>query len=254
MNARQNGIYYTTLFNPFQNKIFETWIRRHNLAQETVLEPFAGANSIINMLQDIGMAKKYASFDLYPHHHNVQKRDTIRNYPQGYTLCITNPPWLYKSSAKRRRLAFPRTNFDDMYKLCLSLSLAHNQYIGALIPASFMQADVFHDRLESVIFLNKPLFIDTENPVCLALFGNVTTSDIQIYDDDVYLGSYTELRQYLPQKGNNDATFNVPNGSLGFVAIDNNIEASIKFCQGRELEGYTIGYSSRSITRISGVD
>lgn len=254
MNVRQNGIYYTSLFNPFKSRVFKQWIGKYKLANETVLEPFAGANSIIEMLREIGLAKKFESFDLYPNSRDVKKRDTIKKYPKGYSLCITNPPWLYKSSAKRRGLAFPETKYDDLYKLCLSLSLKHNQYVGALIPASFVQSGLFHDRLERVMFLNKPLFCDTDNPVCLTLFGPSTTNDIRVYDDSDYIGLYSELKKKLPPKSNKKVAFNSPDGSLGFIAIDNNTEASIRFCNGADLEKYNIRYSSRSITRISGED
>ena len=47
------------------------------------------------------------------------------------------------------------------------------------------------------------------------------------------------------------ATFNVQDGELGLIGIDNTREASIKFCKGEELRNYHIKYSSRSITRIS---
>ena len=254
MNARQNGIYYTALFNPFERSAFASWAREHNLTDKLVLEPFAGANSIINMLQSVGMAKKYQSYDLYPSNRCVKKRDTIKNYPKGYDVCITNPPWLYKSSAKRRGLEFPITHFDDMYKLCLSLALENNQYVGALIPASFMQANLFHNRLETVIFLNKPLFDNTENPVCLALFTPYSTDDIRVYNDDNHIGYYNKLKKFLPKKSVKKINFNDPRGKLGFIAIDNNTKASIRFCDGEELDRYKIEYSSRSITRIDGVD
>jgi len=255
MNKRQNGIYYTSLFNPFKYRPFLSWIDAHNLKEEPFLEPFAGKNSIVDMLQDVGLAHNYQSYDIYPQSSKVDKRDTITQYPKGYRICITNPPWLYKSSAHRRGLSFPTTHYDDLYKLCLSIILANNEYAGVLVPASFVRSELFQKRLEKVVFLNKPLFADTENPVCLALFSNGPTSDIEIYDDDVFIGTYAQFKQYLPPKSEQkESIFNDPNGTLGFIAIDNNIEPSIKFCEGKELEKYAIGHSSRSITRIGGVE
>ena len=156
----------------------------------------------------------------------------------------------YKSSAHRRGLAFPVTDYDDLYKLCLDKSL-HNEYIGALIPASFIQSGLFTQRLEKVIFLNRPLFRETSSPVCLALFGK-TGPHIRIYNDNQYIGSYSQLKSHLPPKSNNtEINFNIPTGQLGFIAIDNNKEPSIKFCHGQQLRNYAIRDSSRSITRIA---
>ncbi len=47
-----------------------------------------------------------------------------------------------------------------------------------------------------------------------------------------------------------DIRFNVPNGNLGLIAIDNTIEPSIKFVNGEEISPERIRVSSRSITRI----
>ncbi len=255
-STRQNGIYYTSLFNPFDNAIFKDWIDTHAIQKETILEPFAGNNSIIHMLQEIGMASHYTSYDIYPQSKEVQKRDTIQSYPKGYKVCITNPPWLYKSSAQRRKLYYPDTHYDNIYKLCLSLALDNNEYVGALIPASFIQSQLFTDRLEKLICINRLLFENTENPVCLALFSNRKTKDIEIYSDDRYVGKYTELKKCLPKThiSTCNLTFNDPNGKLGLIAIDNNREPSIRFCHGEQLKKYTISHSSRSITRIQGID
>lgn len=250
---RQFGIYDTALFNPFSYKAFTDWIHKHKLKNETVLEPFAGSNSIIKMLQSVGFADRYQSYDKYPRSRSVQKKDTLAFYPKGFKLCITNPPWLYKPSAVKRGLNFPKTDYDDLYKLSLSLSLKNNEYIGFLIPASFIQSGLFHERLERVIFLNRPLFSDTETPVCLALFGSEAKDKITVYDDEEYIGSYEELKAYLPPAGpGGELKFNEQDGALGLIAIDNHKAPSIRFCEGRELEDYPIKNSSRAITRITG--
>lgn len=252
-HTRQKGIYYTTLFNPFSYNAFTHWIATHNLTDETVLEPFAGCNNIIHMLQGLGLAKTFQSYDLCPQSREVQQRDTLTDYPQGYKVCITNPPWLYKSSAHRRGLNFPDTPYNDLYKLSLSIALEHTEYVGALLPASFIQSKIFHDRLERIIFLNRPLFTHTESPVCLALFTGKKTKDFEVYDDDSPIGTYTNLQKYLPPTSKLGIRFNIPDGELGFIAIDNHREPSISFCYGDELSAYKIRQSSRSITRIGGV-
>ena len=255
---RANGIYYTALFNPFEYPAFGRWAQRHGVTGRRVLEPFAGENNIITMLQAIGLADRYCSYDLYPQAAAVVQRDTIVDYPTGFEVCITNPPWLYKSSAKRRGLPYPESTYDDLYKHCLALCMEHSPYVAALIPASFLQSGLFRTRLEALVFIQRKLFVHTENPVCLALFAQPGVGEAgrtAIYIDNEYIDTLHELEHYLPPTASAvDIAFNIPDGALGFVAIDNNIEPSIGFCLGSELQKYRIQHSSRAITRIAGVE
>lgn len=251
---RQFGIYYTSLFNAFNHKAFLSWVEDNDLNKEVVLEPFAGSNSIIEMLQEIELAENFVSYDIHPSHDQVARRDTIKDYPTGFRFCVTNPPWLYKPSAIRRGLAFPKTKHDDMYKLALELALDHNDYVAMLIPASFIRAEIFQNRLSHIIFINKKLFEHTDSPVCLALFSKDSTDDFSVYNGEEYLGEYSRLRALIPKRSDISVRFNDPDGQLGLVAIDNTKKPSIYFCMGHTLQSYDIKYSSRSITRISIAD
>lgn len=252
---RSNGVYYTALHNPFLYKGFIEWAKKHNISKRTILEPYAGSNNIIDMLQASKFCKNFTSYDINPAAAEVQQRDTIKNYPKGYEVCITNPPWLYKSSASRRALPFPKTFYDDLYKHCLALCLDNSPIVGALIPASFIQSGLFRNRLEKIIFIHKRLFKFTENPVCLALFGSESVADVEIYLDNRFVGKLKELEKHLPSsdcnRSNHSIKFNDQQGELGFIGIDNNVCPSIRFCYGDELKNYQIKESSRAITRIS---
>ena len=255
-NTRSNGIYYTALHNPFAYPGFTSWAKQHRIQQEVILEPFAGANHLIDMLQELGHCRRYQSYDLYPQSSHVQPRDTLNDYPTGYKVCITNPPWLYKSSASRRGLPFPATAFDDLYKHCLDLCLKHSPYVAALIPASFLQSKLFRQRLAKVIFIHKKLFSYTDNPVCLALFQEEMVKDTQIYLDNELVGMLGKLESHLPNSKSTlsrSIQFNAIKGPLGFIGIDNNTSPSIRFCHGDALQGHTIKASSRAITRIDGI-
>ena len=127
-------------------------------------------------------------------------------------------------------------------------------FVGALIPATFLQSRLFLDRLDSVIFLHdKGMFSDTENPVCLALFKQ-SSKEAKIFLDSDFVGTLRELEGYLPLKvgRSREITFNDPSGELGFIAFDDTRGPSIRFCRGQEVGDYEIGQSSRMITRISG--
>lgn len=246
---RELGQYFTT-YNPFQNSGFLNWSKECDLSKTTILEPFAGSNNLINMLQDMGLCSDFKSFDIEPKNKFVKRRDTLKNFPKGFKVCITNPPYLAQNSAKRRNLEFPNIIYDDLYKYSLEKCLENCDYVGAIIPASFFNANIFRERLSHYILLNSKMFNDTEHPVCLALFKKYS-EDVYLYNDNEYLGKLSDLKKKLPKSNiNMDIRFNVPNGNLGLIAIDNTIEPSIKFVNGEEISPERIRVSSRSITRI----
>lgn len=246
---RELGQYFTT-YNPFQNSGFLNWAYECDLSKTTILEPFAGSNNLINMLQDMGLCTDFKSFDIEPKNKFVKRRDTLKNFPKGFKVCITNPPYLAQNSAKRRNLEFPNIIYDDLYKYSLEKCLENCDYVGAIIPASFFNANIFRERLSHYILLNSKMFNDTEHPVCLALFKKFS-EDVDLYNDNKYLGKLSDLKKKLPKSNiNMDIRFNVPNGNLRLIAIDNTIEPSIKFVNGEEISPERIRVSSRSITRI----
>ena len=254
---RATGRFYTR-GNPFTSPAFQSWAARAGLPNACILEPFAGAGHIIRALQAVNLCKKFAAFDIAPGDAKVQRADTIAEFPTAYSVCITNPPWLARNSATRRKLNYPQTRRDNLYKHCLGLCLQHCDYVAALLPASFLQCARRFDRdlrarLSDYILLHAALFNDTENPVCLALFEPNLTSRVAVHYDDKFIGALHDLEKYMPTpSGNRRIKFNDANGQLGFVSFDNTRAPSIKFCAAAELSGYTIKESSRFITRISG--
>ena len=255
---RQNGQYFTQ-GNPFSLSPFKTWAKKINLKNEIVLEPFAGANNIIRSLQDNGFAKQFASFDIQPADSLVDVRDTIKDFPTDFRVSITNPPWLAKNSANRRGLPYPETQYDDLYKHCLDLCLLNCSYVGALIPATFLQSELFRERLDTFILLHdRDMFTDTDNPVALVLFSKRPKKK-KIYYDNKYIGNLEELKGHLPAAINSsrkdhdiNLKFNDPDGKIGFIAFDNTREPTIKFCRGEELDKYDISHTTRMITKING--
>ena len=248
-HKRTNGQYFTE-YNPFDNAGFLQWAEECNLKHTTILEPFAGSNNLIEMLQDMGLCKQFASFDIEPQNVNIEKQDTLTDFPKGFDTCITNPPYLAQNSATRRGLPFPKTQYDDLYKYALDKCLKNCENVGAIIPASFLNSGLFRDRLSHYILLSKKMFNDTEHPVCLALFKGFS-NDVDVYEDKKYLGKLTELEKKIPNSNKRfEMRFNDKKGKLGLIAIDNTKTASIHFCDGTQIEPERIKVSSRSITRI----
>ena len=255
MEKRQRGAYYTE-GSPFRLRPFLQWAEAADLANSTVLEPFAGSNNIVNMLIEDGLCSRADSYDIAPEVDDVAHRDTLSSFPGGYEVCVTNPPWLARNSARRRGLAFDvPLRYDDIYKYALDIALQHCQYVAFIIPATFIRSRLFRERLESFVLIERPLFVDTDNPVCLALFGpRCCTTEVWI--DDRHVGTLDKLEhrneQYMygSRHPRSAISFNAPGGDLGLIGVDNTREPSIRFCRGSELAHRSIKHTDRAITRI----
>ncbi|MBF2735769.1 MAG: hypothetical protein ISN26_06840 [Betaproteobacteria bacterium AqS2] len=234
------------------NKPFAKWAKAARLPGSEILEPFAGSNSLIKMLAEMGLCRHFKSFDVAPADSAVRRRDTLARFPKGFDVCVTNPPWLAKNSATGRGLPFPACRYDDLYKYALEKCLANCTYVAALVPESFITSGVFLERLDSFVSITAEIFGDTRQPVGLALFGPDETDDTEIWSGKKRVGLLSNLQAQRPQpqRGAVSVRFNDPDGNVGLFALDNTIEPSIRFCNVKELADYDIRPSCRSITKI----
>lgn len=268
-HKRAHGQFFTQ-GNPFVFTPFRQWFTAiPGIAAQTLLEPFAGANHLVRLMREAGYHQAWACFDIDPPHcmaHGVavQRRNTLRHFPRGFEVVVTNPPYLARNSAVRRGLPYPDTAYDDLYKHALAITLARVPYVAAIIPESFLGAGIFHDRLHSVVSLTSPMFTDTDCPVCLALFvpangtvdGTPGAHDFALWDEDTYLGQYQRFAHVLAPVAEGTGVawkFNDPTGSLGLLGVDHTQGASIRFVEGATIPSQDIKPTSRAITRISGV-
>ena len=248
---RQHGVYYTE-DNPFALKPFRAWARTADLLSHTILEPFAGANHIPCMLEQLGLGSDFDSYDISPAAKGVIHRDTMKRFPTGYDVCVTNPPWLTNYSASRRGIPYPNIQYDNLYKRCLELALQHCQWVAFLLPATFLRTGLFRERLSDLIFIESCIFTDTDNPVCLALFGPHSTRTRVHVDDKCigYLHTLEKRRDSMCGERHMSLRFNKPDGQLGLYGVDNTREPSIRFCRGDQVR--RAKPSDRLITRIGG--
>src|SRR5436305_385326 len=208
------------------------------------------------MLQAQGYIFEFAAYDINPNSPEVEKKDTIKEFPRGHKLIITNPPYLAKNSACRKKIGFPTTKYDDLYKLCLEIMLKNCDYVAAIIPASFINADLFLERLHSYTLLSSQMFTDTENPVCLALFSPQKSNSVYLYENDKYIGELYSLKKQVEQVLINNKsqpttiTFNNKQGNLGLRAIDGTRFPTIAFIEAKQVPKRKIKVSSRHLTRI----
>lgn len=257
-SKRELGQYYTQN-NPFIHPLFIEWMDLVD-KNEIILEPFAGANNILKLMYESGYDLKWQCYDIAPSENNVypkykvEERDTLENFPQGYNVCITNCPYLGKSSARRRHIHYPWEE-DDMYKVSLNKMMEHCQYVAAIIPESFITAEIHQDRLYGVISLTCKMFSDTDCPVCLALFTPFKNKVIKMYANETYLGTYEELSN-INLTGDtkyHQWVFNDKDGNIGVKTVDNQKEDDCKFFYGENINPEDIKVSSRAFSRISGL-
>ncbi len=249
-NHRNTGRYYTQA-NVFECPAFKQWLEAiPNISETTILEPFAGDCAIPMMLSSY----KWACYDIEPRKGDfkIVKRDTIKKFPSGFKVCITNPPYLAKNSATRRGLNYPECDYDNLYKHCLKLMLDSCQYVAAIIPDSFIQSGLFTDRLYGVISIPKKVFVDTDYPVCLALFTPDISEDFNIWCGDSFIGTYQELSKYSLEEYNDSRwVFNDADGCIGVVCADGK-NSKIRFVKGESIDTEVKG-SSRFLVRVSGL-
>lgn len=258
MNKKELGKFYT-VNNPFELKPFRDWFNSiPDIEEAVILEPFAGANNIVKLMN---VPNQWKCYDIYPckpsenqaPEFKVIKRDTVQNFPKGYSVCITNPPYLAKNSATRNKIVYQGEPYDDLYKKCLDLMLKDLDYIAAIIPESFITAGIFTERLSCVISLTCKMFDDTDCPVCLAIFDKERSDDFYVYRMEECLGAYNKsLIWYKPIGGSLfNWKINDPSGEIGIICVDNTSGPSIQFVEGNTIKSEDIKDSSRSLTRVS---
>lgn len=254
---RAQGRYYT-VGNPFDCRPFWKWAEHADIAHKTILEPFAGSNSLIEHLEKLDLCPDWRAYDILPGAKGVRRRDTLISFPKNFDVCVTNPPWLAKNSATARKLPFPKCQYDDLYKFALEKCLDNCGWVAALVPESFIRADLFHSRLMDFVSLTASMFEDTAHPVGLALFGPKKSEKVVVWSGRRRVGVLKNLQKHLPKPKTKEqqerfraVRFNEPDGNLGLIALDNTREPSIRFCRPEELDDYSITYSSRALTKIS---
>jgi len=261
---RQLGQYYT-VSNPFKHPLFYSWL---DLIPEEVkdtrwLEPFCGSNNVPELLAALGIKPaddlSWGAYDINPpgsHAANISitQQDTLTSFPGGYSVCITNPPYLAKNSAKRRGLPYPAVaTYDNLYKYSIFKCLENTQYLAAIIPQSFINTKraELKSRLYGIITLDMQMFDDTDFPVCLALFQDKPASDFFISESSS--SQIVKYSSFLAHKLTTDVelelTFQAKHGELGLKAVDNTAGPSIAFCRGDTFPSSTVG-TSRTFTRI----
>tara|TARA_B100001989_G_scaffold20924_1_gene12785 strand:+ start:368 stop:1291 length:924 start_codon:yes stop_codon:yes gene_type:complete len=196
------GQYYTTT-DPFNNSdAFKAW---YSLVpkDEPVLEPFAGAGNLFEFIDTT-----WDGYDIDPQHFNVAIRDTIKDFPKGYQVCITNPPYLAKTVISRKKLRVS-IRHEDLYLDCLQLMLDNCDYVASIIPSTFYNQNLFKDRLFAWDKFDMKLFSDTDNPAGVAYFvPNQVQTKLYVNGQSLDVDD-----TFIPKSSNFPVVFNPPDFS-----------------------------------------
>jgi hypothetical protein len=198
-----------------------------------VLEPFAGDGAIPKFLSQL----EFACFDLEPRDERIARKDTLEDFPLGFSAVITNPP--YRRDPKNANL----------WRLALEKCLANASFVAVVVPQSFLASAHLYGRLEAVILATHR---STEGriPVCLALFGPQPVPDFELWlDTGRLVGQWMALLSRLPSSHGVGRVRFAPDGEVGLVAVDSYRGNRIRFCRGDEIsDGVT--EQSRTIARF----
>lgn len=271
MDTRENKIIkgqFYTLRNPFSHPLVASWVGLiGDVGGVSFVEPFGGANNIIKLFSEVfphvGLGQ-WKSYDIEPEAVLVNqvpsvsliKRDTIL-CPVPADVVITNPPYLAKNSATRRKMSVDFGSYQDLYEVAVGKMLSNAKYVAAIIPESFLTRKLFRDRLFGFISITENLFDDTEFPVGLALWVPEEQDDFEVWVGGSRVGWYKDIKgvtdallqvSKVPQIS---VVYNDPAGVLGLMAVDSTRGPSIRYVAGEAIDGSTIKATSRAITRIS---
>jgi hypothetical protein len=221
----------------------DIWLKKQILEfikdskMSTAFDPFAGKGDLIkisdkyDIYQSIGM-----DIDLSL---NWKFNDSLLDIPFfENTIIITNPPYLAKQSAKRRKLNldkyFEKTTYDDLYLIALDRMTEKFDHIVAIIPESFLNSNYEKkDLIHSITIIEDNPFYDTEVPVCVVCFDGISKdfSQIKIFKNEVFIDNYKNIiNSILSPKKNIKMNFNDLSGWLGIRAVDSSDDSvKIKF-------------------------
>lgn len=199
-----------------------------NSKSKIAYDPFAGAGDLLTAAREFLGFRSLIGLDI-DESLDWQVNDSLIEIPKFEgAIIITNPPYIAKQSASRKKMDlsmyFSKTKYDDVYLLALDKMLEAQDYVVAIIPESFINSNYKQkQRLLSITILEENPFEDTENPVCVACFDNKEKDfkKISIYKNDKLIGTLDDILNIrIEPKNNIDITFNTLKGWLGLRAID----------------------------------
>ena len=216
------GKFYTVI-SPFKGKAWDEFSKIIK-EKETILEPFAGSNNIPKMLSSYS----WTSYDIKPDEESVIQRDTLKNFPTGYRIAITNPPYLDVRTARQKKLPY-NSEYSDLYLESIKVMLDNCDYIAAIIPATFINKKVFKERLWMWDRIDKKIFSDTGASVGVAYFCKEKIKKTKLFLNG------NEVPEGLKIIKGKNTKFNCEEANLTACLIDSTSKKTIEL---RTTEGF----------------
>jgi hypothetical protein len=240
----------------------DTWLRPHiqqfiaGVNFNKIIDPFAGGGHLLKVFENVFEVDGYdidATLS-WPINDGLKG---IPSHPDD--LCITNPPYLAKTTATRFKRSgtfqyfklFPQ--FDDLYLMGLEQCFKSFPYGVGIIPETYLLHPKKSKRIISATILEENPFDDTDFPVVIVCWGPEEQNDYDIYKNDTLLGTYKSLMSKIPANKKFEKSlvkFNDVNGNLGIMCIDKGVNiGGIKFTTPDQITGAIKG-SSRTATKV----
>lgn len=211
----------------------DLWLKPHILEFiksspcKIIYDPFAGKGDLLDVMKRHGY-DNVVGLDIddklsWKINDSLKKIPTINN-----AIIITNPPYLAKQSAARKKIDvnnyFINSPYDDIYLIALERMLEAQSLVVAIIPESFVNSNFKQkSKLASITILEENPFYDTENPVCVVCFDGIEKDNklIKIYKNTELAGNFQEIMdvRIFPHK-NLKMRFNSKDGWLALRAVD----------------------------------
>lgn len=212
------------------------WLKNHilkfiqNSSASIVYDPYAGNGDILKLNRYFGI-ELTKGLDIDPSL-KWELNDSLMNIPSlENSIIVTNPPYLAKQSATRRKIDvsryFEESKYDDLYLIALDRMLDSSDNVVAIVPESFVNSNFKRkNRLVSITILEENPFLDTEVPVCVVCFDNIEKKDsnIKIYKNNTMVGTYDRIKSIkLKPRKSVKIKFNDVNGWLALRAVDSKV-------------------------------
>ena len=217
------------------------WLKPHikkfieSCSCKIAYDPFAGGGDLLNVASNQLGFENVVGLDI-DESLNWKKNDSLINIPHiDNAIIITNPPYIAKQSASRKKIDlshyFSMSKYDDVYLIALDNMLKAQKYVVAIIPESFINSSYMQkNMINSITVLEDNPFEDTENPVCVVCFDGVYKhfGEVKIYKNELLVGSLEDIRSIrIEPKNNISITFNTLDGWLGLRAVDSTDDKTI---------------------------
>jgi len=210
-----------------------SWLTKHVRAficsqnPRLLYDPFAGEGSLLRLAgQQLSLEVKGCDID---DSMGWTINDSLRYIPPcPGAVIVTNPPYLAKHSAKRKRVhdavADHYTQRADLYQLALDRCLAACPAVVAIVPETIINSDYPKTYITSITILEINPFSDTDCPVCVVCMNKRRPAlhpGPSIFLGDKELGLLSDLeRKRLHPKKDLAIDFNVKTGRIALRAVD----------------------------------